>query len=194
MGRKWLYVISFMVMILSGSTIAYCMVEQHEVGQQLDKTTRRISQVKDKHSNTARNTTHYVTTSEEKSNEVITGFFKAMYGYSSGKDYLVKRQSAVKLIDHDQLSDTTLNRLYSSGIDSSGQNMITTLGQKSQVTAVNIYRTNGINAGYQVLINFQVTNNSNPTPKTGHVWYEVKVDQFNNKISDISKVGTINKY
>jgi len=193
MGRKWLYVISFMVMILSGSTIAYCMVEQHEVGQQLDKTTRRISQVKDKHSNTARNTTHYVTTSEEKSNEVITSFFKAMYGYSSGKDYLVKRQSAVKLIDHDQLSDTTLNKLYSSGIDSSGQNMITTLGQKSQVTAVNIYRTNGLDAGYQVLVTYQVTNNSTSTPKTGHVWYEVKIDQYNNKISELKKVGTTNK-
>ncbi|MBS0948617.1 hypothetical protein JK167_13295 [Levilactobacillus brevis] len=193
MGRRWLYILSFMVMILSGATIAYCLVEQHGLNQQLDKTTQQISQVKANHTKTSKQTVHYVNAAEKKPYDVMTDFFKDMYGYKNGKDYLVKRQSAVKLIDTERISDGALKKLYSTGIDSAGQNMITTLGQKSQVTAVNIYRTNGLDAGYQVLVTYQVTNNSTPTPKTGSAWYEVKVDQFSNKISELKKVGTTYK-
>ncbi|MBS0978889.1 hypothetical protein [Levilactobacillus brevis] len=193
MGRKWLYILSFMVMLLSGATIAYCLVEQHDLNQQLDKTTQQIRQVKTNHNKTSKQTVHYVNAAEKKPYAVMTAFFKAMYGYKDGKDYLVKRQSAVKLIDTDRISDAALKKLYSTGIDSAGQNMITTLGQKSQVTAVNIYQTKGLDAGYQVLVTYQVTNNSTPTPKTGSVWYKVKVDQFSNKISELKKVGTTYK-
>ncbi|WP_282804054.1 hypothetical protein [Secundilactobacillus kimchicus] len=61
-----------------------------------------------------------------------------MYTFKDGQSYVAKRKAVLPLIDSAKLPDKKLNRVYATGLDDDGQNMIDGLKMKSAVTKVTI--------------------------------------------------------
>ena len=192
--RRWIMAISAVASIVCLIVIGYCYNEKKQYDNQTYQVQKKIDKINHNHNLTKDqlNKKHYTNTSDEAMNATVNQFFHEMFGYTSGKNYLLQRQKAIKLVDSSQFNDKKLDKLYSTGIDSTGSNMIDKLGQKSSVTDLSSYSLNDDFSECNVLVQYMVQNNGSG-PHTGYAWYQVKLDQKTDKIIDLEKIDTLSK-
>lgn len=192
MRHKLIYIFSLLVLVLGGVMTLDFVSERNQYKKRIATTNVQISRVstQNKKASSDISQAHYTDKNSHATALTLNKFFSAMYGYDNGKEYLVKRQAALKLIDSHQISTTVINKLYSTGLDSAGSNMVEKLGQKSELAGIEIFNGEGVASPISVLVHFKVQNNSSDL-RSGHVWYQVKVNQAIQKISDIVKIGRV---
>ena len=132
------------------------------------------------------------TKQEENRDKVFRKFFKDMYQYKNGTEYVKNRAEALKLVDQKQVPN--FNKMYATGLDDNGQNILNATKQKGYLKAAKFYTESPQQEKNKIvvhaLITFAATNHySDDTAHQGDVWFKFTYDEQANKIVKFDKEG-----
>lgn len=127
----------------------------------------------------------------------LDGLFESMYQYSDGEAYVENRESAIELFRTPD--DDALERLYSTGVDSEGANMIDTLDLSSSYHGMSLYteepgvKSEGVVEFYARVVYDSTNSVSEPTNKNHTAVYQIEYDIDDNLINEMSFVNTMDE-
>lgn len=132
---------------------------------------------------------------DKRMNRDITRLTAAMYNFKNGKEYLANREKAISMIDTSRFSVEKLNKVYPTGLDDSGANMIDNLQEKCAVHGVHIY----VNAQEVVegtrtvdaMVNYEISNASNRRTQNNKMWLRITFNINTHKIEKLEKIGLV---
>lgn len=177
--------------------IGFTSFESHQVRQQLQQTQAVKSQQKHvvKQQERQLKAVSVKSPAHAQLNDAVTRLVQAMYTFKNGQSYVANRKAVLPLIDSNKLPDKQLNRVYATGLDDDGQNMIDGLKMKSSVTKVTI--TVADQTSHQstqlanVLVDYSLQTASQPKPQDAIIWLQIKYNEQSHKITGLDKVGLV---
>lgn len=128
----------------------------------------------------------------------LTTVFNDMYSYQNGSQYVANRKDAMRYFDRTTLKK--LNNVYSTGIDTAGQNMIDALNQQSSLKNVSLYTTKEGILGtdslfeFTAVVSFTSTQQGTSAEDASHermATYHIQWDNTTNKIVQFDQVNLV---
>lgn len=127
----------------------------------------------------------------------LDGLFESMYQYSDGEAYMENRASAIELFRTPE--DDALERIYSTGVDLDGENMIDALDLSSSYHDMSLYteepgvKSEGVVEFYARVVYDSSNSVSEPTNRSHTAVYQIKYDIDDNLINEMSFVNTMDE-
>lgn len=128
----------------------------------------------------------------------LTTIFNDMYDYQNGSQYVANRKDAMHYFDQTILKK--LKYVYSTGIDTAGQNMIDTLNQQGSLKNVSLYTTKAGILGtdslfeFTAVVSFTSTQQGTSADAASHermATYHIQWDNTTNKIVQFDQVNLV---
>lgn len=133
----------------------------------------------------------------KRAKDTIDKVFNGMYQYDDADDYKDNRKENLRYFDNPKAK--WVNKVYSNGKDSDGNNQIDILGLSSELDNVDIY-TESVDDTSKKVVPFKVVTSytgyideisSDYATRTHYTTYKVDVDTSNNKITNMKKINTV---
>lgn len=127
----------------------------------------------------------------------LDDLFESMYQYSDGDAYVENRESAINLFRTPD--DDALERLYSTGVDLEGVNMIDALDLSSSYHGMSLYteepgvKSEGVVEFYARVVYDSTNSVSEPTNRSHTAVYQIEYDIDDNLINEMSFVNTMDE-
>lgn len=127
----------------------------------------------------------------------LDDLFESMYQYSDGEAYVENRESAIELFRTPD--DDALERIYSTGIDSEGVNMIDALDLSSSYHGMSLYteepgvKSEGVVEFYARVVYDSTNSVSEPTNRNHIAVYQIEYDIDDNLINEMTFVNTMDE-
>lgn len=195
--HRLLLVLGLFLGLLGVSLIGFTSFESHQVKDQLQQAQAVKSQQKRvvKRQEQQLNAVSVKSPANAQLNDAVTKLVDAMYTFKDGQSYVAKRKGVLSLIDSTKLPDKQLNRVYATGLDDDGQNMIDGLKMKSAVTKVTTTvvnpKSDQANRLANVFVDYTLQTASRPKAQSNTIWLQIKYNEQSHKITALSKVGLV---